>query len=755
MTIIWMAYTLLLGVLIATCGFAIEKIGRIGRVPLRWGWLAAIAVSCVVPVALALRGPPPTNRIASGTTGSSASHGAPAPGRPTSNTAASDASVLASPPDAVAAPPAASGMQSAPNWSVLRQLLGSERLNAALLILWAMSSCVTVGLFLRSYRALRFSMRSWRTYDLDGHSVFVSEDFGPAVVGLLRPRVVLPAWALDLDSESRQMVLAHELEHSRAADPLLTLAGAACAALMPWNPAIWLQFARLRAAIEIDCDARVLRRIREPRQYAALLFAVGTRAATRVSWLPALSERRSLLERRILAMSEQRPARPGVASLPAISLFALCALLAVRTAAPDPMRSRLLSALHRSFANAQAPLRRLTATQDLVISSETDGFYDLKVSGSGEILTLERGRVPRVFSANGQEILRIESGLPDDLRSLYWGWAGDSIWIFQTDAMQVLMIDAQSVPPVVTARPVPYETPGPPGTTPQGRRAAGAGVPGVGAAPTAVAPRAAGPRYTHPFINAVYADGGLLIRQQFPPEEVRNALGYQGDVLVPQSLLIRTNADNQFVSFALSAPPRTNDPCKRTTGEQGHYVPIKTSLPFCTDYKYAVSPDGQRLVTVSTAIPVTDPATVRVSQIAFGGRESIYARSYRVSTLGITSEEADSIRSAERARLSRSPDERLQIFSDSILEFDMPQYRTPVSEVYAGNDGTVVLTLLRFTTERYYLFIDRRGNAVGTFVLPANVLPVEVRGDAVYGVVLRADSSPGENLNDIVRYRIR
>jgi hypothetical protein len=126
-----------------------------------------------------------------------------------------------------------------------------------------------------------------------------------------------------------------------------------------------------------------------------------------------------------------------------------------------------------------------------------------------------------------------------------------------------------------------------------------------------------------------------------------------------------------------------------------------------------------------------------------------------VSTLGITSEEADSIRSAERARLSRSPDERLQIFSDSILEFDMPQYRTPVSEVYAGNDGTVVLTLLRFTTERYYLFIDRRGNAVGTFVLPANVLPVEVRGDAVYGVVLRADSSPGENLNDIVRYRIR
>jgi hypothetical protein len=590
--------------------------------------------------------------------------------------------------------------------------------------------------------------------DIDGNGVFVSEDFGPAVFGLRHVRIVVPEWALRLDAESRQLIFAHEREHARARDPLLTAIGALGAVLMPWNPAMWLQLTRLRGAIEIDCDSRVLRQVSEPRKYATLLVAVGAQASSRVGWLPALSERRSLLERRIVAMSEARPAHPGRASLPAISLLALCALVAAGTSAPEPLLSREYSGVGDSKQEPQ--LTKLTATQDLVISSELEGFYDLEVSRTGSILTLERATLPRVFSPAGREIIRVESGLPSDLRTLYWGWAGDSIWMLHTDMMELFVVDAGRTPRVVTSRPIPYETPGPPGTTPQGRRAAGAGRPiAATTALPAVAPQPAPRPYTHPFIRAMYPDGGLLIRQQFPPDEIRSALGYPNDAEIPGSLLIRTSADHEFVSFAPGSQPRAVDPCERVWSDTRLYGPISKSLPFCSEQSSAVSPDGRRMAYVTTTIPVRDPASINIAQVTIGSRDTIFSRRYRVPTLAITPEIADSIRVAERVRLSQAPEPAFRAFADSILEHEMPEYRSPVSEVYVGNDGTVMLTLLRFTEARYYLLIDPRGNAVGTFTLPSNVLPIEVRGNAVYGLVPRSDAPASANLNDIVRFRIR
>jgi hypothetical protein len=87
---------------------------------------------------------------------------------------------------------------------------------------------------------------------------------------------------------------------------------------------VWYVLARLRLAIELDCDARVLRRGAAPRSYGALLIDMAARGAgTRVGTL-ALADRPSHLERRLLAM---RTTRSRFVSLRVGALGAGAALL--------------------------------------------------------------------------------------------------------------------------------------------------------------------------------------------------------------------------------------------------------------------------------------------------------------------------------------------------------------------------------------------------------------------------------------------
>src|SRR5262249_47224216 len=134
------------------------------------------------------------------------------------------------------------------------------------------ASSTAVSLALAGMAALLARRRRrWVRVEVDGVPVLVSGDTGPAVVGLLRSCIVLPRWAVDADPEARRLVLEHEQEHVRAGDPRLIALALVAAALMPWNPAVWWQLRRLRLAVEVDCDARVLRRRGDVRAYGAVL----------------------------------------------------------------------------------------------------------------------------------------------------------------------------------------------------------------------------------------------------------------------------------------------------------------------------------------------------------------------------------------------------------------------------------------------------------------------------------------------------
>ncbi|NVD71742.1 hypothetical protein HUX88_14450 [Duganella sp. BJB1802] len=84
---------------------------------------------------------------------------------------------------------------------------------------------------------------------------------GPALVGLWRPVVVVPA---DFDHrytpEERELILAHERTHASHRDPWANAAGAALRCLNWFNPLVHIAERLMRADQELACDAGVIRR---------------------------------------------------------------------------------------------------------------------------------------------------------------------------------------------------------------------------------------------------------------------------------------------------------------------------------------------------------------------------------------------------------------------------------------------------------------------------------------------------------------
>jgi TonB family protein len=195
--------------------------------------------------------------------------------------------------------------------------------------------------------------RGWRSVTVDGRAVFVSENVGPAVVGLWRPRVVLPEWARGLGDGERRLMLAHEDEHVRAGDPWLLASGTAVLILAPWNLALWWQVRRLRLAVEMDCDARVLAGDGDSAAYGELLLRVGQRRAQLPLGAPALGEPVSFLGRRIRRMVIDLP-RWRWAGATVASMVGAAAFIAA-CEAPRPVGLRAARDVSAIAEQAQVP----------------------------------------------------------------------------------------------------------------------------------------------------------------------------------------------------------------------------------------------------------------------------------------------------------------------------------------------------------------------------------------------------------------
>lgn len=176
---------------------------------------------------------------------------------------------------------------------------GAGTVDAVLLMAWGILSLVMLANIRLSAWTVRRNERSWRGGRVEGRSLVVSAGFGPGVVGAARPRIVLPEWVVSAAPSLRQLIVLHEVEHVRARDTRLLLAGVLGVALVPWCLPLWWQLHRLRSAIETDCDARVVAAGADPRAYANTLLAVAATGPRTPMPVAALGPRGAELERRI------------------------------------------------------------------------------------------------------------------------------------------------------------------------------------------------------------------------------------------------------------------------------------------------------------------------------------------------------------------------------------------------------------------------------------------------------------------------
>jgi TonB family protein len=211
---------------------------------------------------------------------------------------------------------------------------GMVALDTLLLVGWGAASGAVLLLLVLSQQVLRRDAARGHLRELDGHRVCITAASGPAVVGgLRRAAIVLPAWIVDLDPSVRSLAVRHEAEHLRTGDVRLLAVVVLAAVACPWNPFIWWQLRRLRDAMELDCDRRLLRAGVEVRAYGSLLLEVARRHERRPLAV-ALAGRPTLLSRRIDHMTSRSSSTRGVRAVSAAALGGLLVFLACETPTP-------------------------------------------------------------------------------------------------------------------------------------------------------------------------------------------------------------------------------------------------------------------------------------------------------------------------------------------------------------------------------------------------------------------------------------
>lgn len=100
---------------------------------------------------------------------------------------------------------------------------------------------------------------------------------GPVVMGMLRPRIILPTGMLETESAATiEAVLMHELAHIDRMDPVVHAFARSITAVFWWHPLVRLLHMRLRQATEMACDRAVLKQM-APIEYAETLLELSQR----------------------------------------------------------------------------------------------------------------------------------------------------------------------------------------------------------------------------------------------------------------------------------------------------------------------------------------------------------------------------------------------------------------------------------------------------------------------------------------------
>ncbi|HEY0063797.1 MAG TPA: M56 family metallopeptidase [Telluria sp.] len=370
MTLNWIVYAIAVATLSGGAALASERAARLWQLPTRWLWIAAMAASVVLPLALLFPSAPPLAQEVR------------------------DAQVRrAAPTGLIPATQAASQWVAAKTASAPQQTAGMLKPS------WMALSATLLLALAASVALLARRRRSWRNARVGQTDVLVAPDAGPAVVGILRPRIVLPEWLMQAPQQQQALVMAHESSHLAARDPLLLALALLLLAVMPWNLALWWQLRRLRHAIEVDCDARVLRDGHDLQAYGAALLEVGIRQSGLTGSMAAMAESRSFLEQRLRIMI-RGPGRWRGAVAVALAATALCAAAVAAQLTPPPAPKRTAVQLAPALLAEYEGTYQLGEFQAMTIT-RYDNRLISNVTGRGGPLLMFAERKDKFFQPRG------------------------------------------------------------------------------------------------------------------------------------------------------------------------------------------------------------------------------------------------------------------------------------------------------------------------------------------------------------------
>ena len=372
----WMLYCTLCAAALGVVALLAER-ALLGGGAVRTVWVAAVVLSFVIP-AIAYR---------------AASRTITPVATPTANPTLAIGTAL---DQAVETPStvAETTPVASTRWNWRTPIRAIARANGVAIDAWAAVSVALALYFVVGVVALARMRRRWERRSVLGFSVLVSDRTGPAVVGAISPAIVMPSWALNMEQSQLALMLRHEDEHLRANDVQLMTAAQLVLIAMPWNAALWWLMVRLGMAVELDCDARVLRDA-DARSYGDLLLEVARpRRGPRLIGATAFAERAEQLERRIRAITRGR-ARASRRARAAAALAGLAVASMAWVAPRPPVPSRAAS-------NAIAPIATSNAEQPNAAEVVASGPSATKTTELGPDLA-KRIKLPPLRVAAAKE----------------------------------------------------------------------------------------------------------------------------------------------------------------------------------------------------------------------------------------------------------------------------------------------------------------------------------------------------------------
>ena len=389
--LIWMIGIVSMASLLCAAAWLAEKAARVARAPTRWIWALAILGSLLMPAA--------TRYLSAEWSSLSAlihARGA-APIRNSGQLVALQLSQ------------SLGGASVANNW---------KQYDALLSYAWIATTLGSSIVLIISHAMWLRRRRIWTQGTLNQSSVYFAPNFGPAVMGFIRPSIIVPTWLKHSQPVQQAFVLAHESSHIDAHDPQLLTVALALVVAMPWNVPLWWQLLRLRRAVEIDCDARVLAGGHDAARYGETLLAIGQRRSRTIGTAIAMSESPSFLEERIAIMLS-KPARS--ARIAAIGFAGLSMTLAAAATQVAPTNGLPPVVAHAAVGVGPEVLVKLTPSAldafvgyykgseiSVMVVTREDEHLILQSSGEAKGDAVYPESATRFFYANLSMDARIE-----------------------------------------------------------------------------------------------------------------------------------------------------------------------------------------------------------------------------------------------------------------------------------------------------------------------------------------------------------